>query len=199
LPRVGIQPLPLPRFCPLQRLSVAKIHFLPVGTHPAGSVASSGFLTLSTLYSLRNLPGLFHPGSALGVHPSRLSSSHGAVRPLERRAPLGLPVPWPMVRLPTGTHTPWKARTPGLEFSQVAGPRASLGFLAPRLLISNQGRVLLAPTVPSRAFPPRPQADRSVGTPGYHSFETQPLSLKTGMASLRFFTSLISLGSLEIP
>jgi hypothetical protein len=33
--------------------------------------ASPGFLTLSTPFALHDLPGLFHPGSAYGVLPSR--------------------------------------------------------------------------------------------------------------------------------
>jgi len=56
----------------------------------SGYVASSGFRSLSTLCSPRRLPGLFHPGPALGVHPSRFFSAHCAVRPLRRRFPLGV-------------------------------------------------------------------------------------------------------------
>jgi hypothetical protein len=82
----------------------------PVGSQPAGYVAPSGSLTLSTPCSLRDLPGLFHPGYAHGVNPTRPSSSHGAVRPLERRAPRGLPPPQQTAKLPTGTHTPQKTR-----------------------------------------------------------------------------------------
>jgi len=37
------------------------------GIHPAGSVAPSGFRTLSTLCSPCNLAGLFHPATTLGV------------------------------------------------------------------------------------------------------------------------------------
>ena len=55
----------------------------------AGYVAPPGFRTLSTLCSPRDLPSLFHPGPALGLRPSRLSSPRCAVRPLERRFPHG--------------------------------------------------------------------------------------------------------------
>lgn len=63
----------------------------PGGSQPAGYVASSGFLALSTPCSPCDLLGLFHPRCALGVRSSRLSSPTGAVRPLERRDPPGLP------------------------------------------------------------------------------------------------------------
>jgi hypothetical protein len=43
-------------------------------------VAPSGFRTLSTLCSPPDLPSLFHPGPASGVHPSRLCSAMSAVR-----------------------------------------------------------------------------------------------------------------------
>jgi hypothetical protein len=82
----------------------------PAGSQPDGYVAPPGSLTLSTPCSPRDLLGLFHPRSALGVNPSRPSSSHGAVRPLRRRAPRGLPPPQLTARLPTGTPTPQKAR-----------------------------------------------------------------------------------------
>jgi hypothetical protein len=128
------QPLPLPRFLsPTASLSHAEPH-TPGISQFTSCVAPSGFLTLSTPCSPRDLPGLFHPGSAPGVHPSRPSSSYGAVRPLERRAPQGLPLPRPAVELPPGTRTPQEARTPGLGINQVAGPIASMGFVTPRLL-----------------------------------------------------------------
>jgi hypothetical protein len=52
---------------PFSVLPVAGSHLDPAGSQPAGSVASSGFRTLSTLCSPHDLPGLFHPGSAPGV------------------------------------------------------------------------------------------------------------------------------------
>jgi hypothetical protein len=52
--------------------------------HPRGSasftVAPLGFRTLSTLCSPPDLPGLFHPGPASGVHPSRLCSTVSAAQ-----------------------------------------------------------------------------------------------------------------------
>lgn len=56
---------------------------------PAIQAASSGFLTLSTLCSPADLPGLFRPGSAYGVLPPRFvfGAEQQAVRPLERRSP----------------------------------------------------------------------------------------------------------------
>jgi hypothetical protein len=49
------------------------------------SLSPSGFHNPSALCSPRDLPGLFHPGPAHGVYPSRLCSLPGAVRSLERR------------------------------------------------------------------------------------------------------------------
>jgi len=80
----------LPRFFPLQRFASHGEPHNPASPTSSGSVAPSGFLTLSTPCSPRDLPGLFHPGSAHGVHPSRPSSPTGAVRPLERRVPPGV-------------------------------------------------------------------------------------------------------------
>jgi hypothetical protein len=95
---------PFRGFSPLQRISIAKSSTLsgtPGSSHTAELVAPPGFLTLSTPCSLGDLPGLFHPGSAHGVRPSRPFSfvsplarkpkDRGAVRPLERRAPRGSP------------------------------------------------------------------------------------------------------------
>jgi hypothetical protein len=79
----------------------------------------SGTLTLSTSCSPRDLLGLFHPRSALGVNPTRPYSSHDAVRLLRRRAPRGLPLPQLTARLPTGTHTPQKAPNQTWELARL--------------------------------------------------------------------------------
>jgi hypothetical protein len=55
------------------------------------SPAPPGFLNLMTLSSAPSLPALFHAGSALGVHPPKLSSSCAAVRCFQRLSPLGVP------------------------------------------------------------------------------------------------------------
>jgi hypothetical protein len=100
-----------------------------LGPIPSSYVASLGFLTLSMLCSPRSLPSLFHLGSAFGVFPSRLFSSVGAVRSLERRSLLEVYMP-----LYT-TYRPFKAwhttRSPPLDlgFSQVTRLVASLGVL----------------------------------------------------------------------
>jgi hypothetical protein len=61
----------------------------------SGYVALTGFHTLSAPCSPRDLPGLFHPGSTYGVHPSGHLPSLSAVRPLGRRDPrvVGHPAP----------------------------------------------------------------------------------------------------------
>jgi hypothetical protein len=75
----------LPRFVPLQRFPNHTEPHTPETTHGSGYVSSSGFRTLLTLCSPRDLPSLFHPGTTLGVHPSRPSSSDDAVCSLEHR------------------------------------------------------------------------------------------------------------------
>jgi len=76
----------LPRFRSLRRFSGRAEPHISSGVQPTGYVASSGFLNLSTPCSPRDLSGLFHPESVLGIHPSRLLPAAGAVRPLERRS-----------------------------------------------------------------------------------------------------------------
>jgi hypothetical protein len=75
----------LPRFVPLQRFPNHIEPHISESTHGLGYVATSGFRTLSPLCSPCDLPGLFHPGSTLGVHPSRPCSSCCAVCPLGHR------------------------------------------------------------------------------------------------------------------
>ena len=127
--------------------------------HLTGHVASLGFRNLSTLYSSRNLPGLFHPGPTLGGFPSRLSSSQSAVRPLRRRDPhaighganaisplqgfahLGNTVleSWGLARVP-GRLPPW-----------VSSPLRFLAF-------HSRCTPIIVHPCPSRAFPARSQA-----------------------------------------
>ena len=64
----------LPRFCPLQRFPSHGEPLLRRVPPQSGIVAPSEFRTLSTLCSPHDLPGLFHPGPAHGVTPSRLCS-----------------------------------------------------------------------------------------------------------------------------
>jgi hypothetical protein len=104
------RPLPLPRFLPLQRFPSHKEPHSPNGSQPAGYVAPSGFLTLSTLCSPHGLPSLFHPGPAHGVNPSRSFSSRGAVRPSGRRIPRGFAFSQLSQRYPSGIPTPPEAQ-----------------------------------------------------------------------------------------
>jgi hypothetical protein len=97
-------------------------------THPV-TFCALGFLTPSTRCSPHDLPGLFHPGSAHGVNPSRLYSSSGVVWPFRPPQPswswpesLGRLVP------PAGCISPEKtgSKTWGLARRLLAF--ASLGF-----------------------------------------------------------------------
>jgi hypothetical protein len=62
--------------------------FMDRGCLARAQPAPSGFLNLLTLSSAPNLLALFHASSAHGVRPSELSSSHTAVRCLQRLCPL---------------------------------------------------------------------------------------------------------------
>lgn len=53
---------------------------LPTVRSKSTAVAPTGFRTLSTHCSPPDLPSLFHPGPASGVHPPRLCSAMSAVR-----------------------------------------------------------------------------------------------------------------------
>lgn len=69
-------------------------------SHTAGYVAPSEFLTLSTPCSPHGLPGLFHPGPAHGVRPSRFYSLPAVVLPFGSRTLLGLASHTPKHELP---------------------------------------------------------------------------------------------------
>jgi hypothetical protein len=69
-------------------------------SHPAGYVASSEFLTLSTPCSPHGLLGLFHPSPAHGVCPSRFCSLPAVVLPLGSHTLLGLASHTPKHGLP---------------------------------------------------------------------------------------------------
>jgi hypothetical protein len=159
---------PLPRFGPPQRLANRAEPLTPGGFQPTGYVAPPGFLTLSTLCSPRDLLGLFHPSSALGVFPSRPYSLPAAVRPLGRRSPpevrpaclgerplQGLarqpepgPRAWGLARLPRrcplGIH-PLQGFLPS---TTVCRFRDALSPLA----LSRLGRTLTSPPVPQGLF-----------------------------------------------
>jgi len=103
---------------PYSVLPVARSHLPPAGSQPTGYVASPGFRTLSTPCSPRDLPGLFHPGSALGV-PLRGLSPHGAVRSLERRTPRVFADALASTDSPSGIGHTVRILPAGLGFSQV--------------------------------------------------------------------------------
>jgi hypothetical protein len=104
---------------PYSVLPVARSHIPPAGSHPTGYVASTGFRTLSTLCSPHDLPGLFHPGSALGVPlrglfparcrtPSRAPDPSGFWRASSRK-----------LAAPSGIEHTVQILPAGLGFSQV--------------------------------------------------------------------------------
>jgi hypothetical protein len=78
---------PFRGFFPFSVFPAARSHLPSVSFHLTGYVAPLGFRTPSTPCSPHDLPGLFHPGPAHGVVPSRPCSLRNAVRPFERRDP----------------------------------------------------------------------------------------------------------------
>jgi hypothetical protein len=103
---------------PYSVLPVTRSHLAPAGTQPTGSVASSGFRTLSTPCSPCDLADLFHSASALGVS-LRGFSPRGAVRPLERRTPRVFGSALSGFASPTGIEHTARILHAGLGFSQV--------------------------------------------------------------------------------
>jgi hypothetical protein len=104
---------------PFSVLLAVRSHLAPAGSQPTGSVAPPGFRTLSTLCSPHDLPGLFHPGSALGV-PLR------GLFPARCRTPSRAPDPSGFWRAslrklaaPTGIEHTVQILPAGLGFSQV--------------------------------------------------------------------------------
>jgi hypothetical protein len=188
---VPTQPCSVRGFFPCSVLPVAGSHLAPAGSQPAGSVASPGFRTLSTLCSPRDLPGLFHPGSALGVtlrglFPTRCRTPSRAPDPPGfRRSPSGQ-------RLPLGDRsTPHRScpRTPGFSRKAAALPP----WVCPlRGFLRRPARTKLPDRIPSRASPSRPRAGLPVGAPGSLPTVAQPISLETGVASMGFCTSSLS-------
>jgi hypothetical protein len=106
---------------PYSVLPVARSHLAPAGSQPTGSVAPSGFLTLSAPCSPHDLPGLFHPGSAPGVTLRGLSL-RVAVRSLERRTPRVFADAPSSTNSPSGIEHTAQILHVGLGFSQVAAP-----------------------------------------------------------------------------
>jgi hypothetical protein len=113
---------PLLRFVPLRRFPSHTEPHTSDGSKTDGYVTPSGFRTLSTFCSPHDLPDLFHSGLVLGVYPSRLSSSHNAVRLFGRRVPREVPCRVPKnsayssrdsARCTKPAHVAWGlARTP---------------------------------------------------------------------------------------
>ena len=101
-------------FPPLQRLQHQE-SALPRSVQPR-HVPASGFYTLLPVYSSQRLPGLFHPGNALGVQPFRGFPSQGVAPPYfgVRIALLAFaPVP-PTAMVSTGSG---RSRPAHLEFA----------------------------------------------------------------------------------
>ena len=101
---------PLPRFFPLQRLSVTRSHIAPAIPIPPVKLRPQGFAPSRRLAPLTTFRAYSIPVPLMGFYPSRPLSSPGAVRPLRRRAPRGFLSTKKEETAPLGTHTPSKAQ-----------------------------------------------------------------------------------------
>jgi hypothetical protein len=166
---------------PFSVLPVARSHLCSVSFHLTDCVASLGFRTPSTPCSPRGLPGLSHPGSALGIFPSRPFSPRNAVRSLERHDPHTVGYDVNVASPPQGfTRSEGPARVSRGLVKNTAGCPLGIvplrGFL-PYPLGAN--RIIKHPR-PSHALSIESQADSTAGAPGHIAEQTQPLSLETG-------------------
>jgi hypothetical protein len=151
----------------------------PGESHPAGYVAPTGFLALSTLCSPRGLPGLFHPGTAHGVLPFEASILVRCRTPSRTPRPSGFRLNPNQKRPPTRDSHTKRSPATGLGISQVAVPHAPLGFPAPRFLAPASKERPKRPFIPSRAFSDRSHADLTAGAPGFRLTKTRLFSLET--------------------
>jgi len=130
---------PFRGFFPYSVLPAARSHLHPVSFHLTGYVAPLGFRTPSTTCSPRSLPGLFHPGPAPGVFPSRLCSPRNAVRPLERRSPPAIQMQRKRRIVASGLFSSRGSRTQSLGFSQNPRRMPPWGSASPRFLVRRTG------------------------------------------------------------
>jgi hypothetical protein len=166
LPKPRSSARPFRGLFPFSVFTATQSHLDPVDPNPSGSVAPSGFLTLSTLCSPRDLPGLFHPDPAHGVLPSRPWSSHSAVRPLGRRFPHGVSAALRRARPPPpGIQHAVQGPLAGLGIRQVAARGAPLGSVPSRVSCLSRWLATLVARPPLSRFvgrsewvlPPAPQ------------------------------------------
>jgi hypothetical protein len=135
-----------------------------------------GFLTSSTPCSPHDLPGLFHPGPAHGVFPSRPFSPRNAVRSLERRDPHAVGYDANAVLPPQGFARPEDPahRAWGLAKHYAGCP---LGILPLRGFLPNSPDAhRSAHPKPSHASSTRPHAGLAAGAPGHNAMNAAVLS-----------------------
>jgi hypothetical protein len=127
----------LPRFLPLQRLSIARSHVAPALPNSPVVMRPQGFSPSRRLAPLTTFRAYSIPVPLMGFDPPRLQSPPGAVRPLERRAPKGFSSTKKEEDALPGTHTPRRAQRQAWGLARYPPPVASLGFPAPRSLAPN--------------------------------------------------------------
>jgi hypothetical protein len=181
-------------FLPFSVLPVAGSHLIPAGSRPTGYVSPSGFRTLSALCSPHDLPGLFHPGPAHGLCPSRFSSSNAVPYALSSAAPLlRLTLPSKEEVSTSGVNTLPGVPNAGPGFSQVTASDTSMGFFPfeASCQYRREHPLLAGFYVPSRASYETTLEGRAAGASGLPPVLTQRFSFKNHMAPLGFPTSSI--------
>jgi len=113
----------------------------PTGTHPGGSLRPQGFAPSRRLAPLMAFRAYSIPVPLMGLFPSRLCSSPGAVRPLGRHAPQGFSSRLAKRGRPSRDSRTTRSTAAGPGISRVAAVIASMGFPASRLLaLGSEGR-----------------------------------------------------------
>jgi hypothetical protein len=186
----------LPRFVPLQRVSVTGSHIPPPIPNPAVTLRPQGFSPSRRVAPPVASRACFIPVPLMGFGPSRLLSPDDAVRPLERRAPRGFfSALRPKPPLQGPTHRP----EPDVGSGVWPGSRVNCPLGLSRFEVSCpwQPRTLSRPTIPSRALPIWSQAGQITGTSGFFCQErSRSLSRSTyPLAVLHLATSQLFGGS----
>jgi hypothetical protein len=127
----------LPRFFPLQRLSITKSHIHPAVPNSPVMLRPQGFAPSRRLAPLVTSQAYSIPVPLMGFNPSRPQSSPGAVRPLERRAPKSFSSTKRRGLPSRDSHTK-QSPSPGLGISQAPFAGCLLGLSRSEVSCSQQ-------------------------------------------------------------
>jgi hypothetical protein len=188
---VAISPS-LPRSLPLQRIPAARSHLPPARPNSPVTLRPQGFSPSRRLAPLTTSRACSIPVPLMGFDPPRPLSSPDAVRPLERRAPLGFLLHSIEEAAPPGTTHTRRSPPPGLGFSQDPHDACLPGLSRSEVSCSRQWSTLTRTLIPSRASSARPHADRTAGAPGFFAASNAAALSRDRQTSMQFPTSLCS-------